>query len=44
MWNGNDVAGSFHEKFEVICGLEQKIEDDIMTSFEALSGLDQILK
>jgi hypothetical protein len=31
MWIGNDVAGSFHDKFEVLCGLEQMIEDDIMT-------------
>jgi hypothetical protein len=44
MWIGNDVAGRFHEKFEVLCRLEQKIEDDIMTSFEVLSLLEQILK
>jgi hypothetical protein len=40
---GNDVAGSFHDKFEVICGLEQMIEDDIMSSYDVLSGLEQIL-
>jgi hypothetical protein len=31
MWIGNDVAGGFHDKFEVLCGLEQMIEDDIKT-------------
>jgi hypothetical protein len=31
MWIGNDVAGSFRDKFEVLCGLEQMIEDDVMT-------------
>jgi hypothetical protein len=31
MWIGNDVAGSFPDKFEVLCGLEQMIEDDVMT-------------
>jgi hypothetical protein len=28
---GKDVTGSFHDKFEVICGLEQMIKDDVMT-------------
>jgi hypothetical protein len=31
MWIGNDVTGSFHDKFEVLCGLEQKIQDDVLT-------------
>jgi hypothetical protein len=31
MWIGKDVTGSFHDKFEVICGLEQMIKDDAMT-------------
>jgi hypothetical protein len=31
MWTGNDVTGSFHDQFEVICGLEQMIDDDVMT-------------
>jgi hypothetical protein len=44
MWIAKDVAGSFHDKFEVICGLEQKIKDDIMTTFEEFCGLEQILK
>jgi hypothetical protein len=44
MWIGKDVAGSVHDKFEVLCGLEQKIEDDIMSKFEVLCGLEQILK
>jgi hypothetical protein len=30
---GNDVTGSFHNQFEVICGLEQMIKDDVMTYF-----------
>jgi hypothetical protein len=36
MWTGKDVTGRFYDKSEVICGLEQVIEDDIMTKFEAI--------
>jgi hypothetical protein len=28
---GSDVTGSFHDKFEVVCGLEEMIEDDVVT-------------
>jgi hypothetical protein len=28
---GKDVRGSFHDIFDVLYGLEQKIENDIMT-------------
>jgi hypothetical protein len=31
MWIGKDVRGRFHEQFEVICGIDQMIEDDVMT-------------
>jgi hypothetical protein len=31
IWIGNDVKGRFHDQFEVICELEQMIEDDVMT-------------
>jgi hypothetical protein len=31
MWIGKNVAGSYHDKFEIPCGLEQMIEDDDMT-------------
>jgi hypothetical protein len=31
MWIGNNMAGSFHNKFEVIFGLDQMVEDDVMT-------------
>jgi hypothetical protein len=31
MWIGNDVTGSCHDQFEVLCGLEVMIEDDVMT-------------
>jgi hypothetical protein len=31
IWIGKNVTGSFHVKFEVICGLEQMMEDDILT-------------
>jgi hypothetical protein len=31
MWIEKDVTGRFHDQLEVICGLEQKIEDDVMT-------------
>jgi hypothetical protein len=28
---GKDLAGIFHDKFEVKCGLDQMMEDDVMT-------------
>jgi hypothetical protein len=31
LWIGEDVTGRFHDKFEVLFGLEQMIEDDAMT-------------
>jgi hypothetical protein len=31
MWIGEHMTGSFRVKFEVLCGLEQMIEDDAMT-------------
>jgi hypothetical protein len=31
MWMGKDVAENFHDKFEVLCRLEEMIEDDVMT-------------
>jgi hypothetical protein len=36
MWIGEDVRGIFHDKFEVLCGLNLMIEDDVMTYFEVL--------
>jgi hypothetical protein len=37
MWIGSDVTGSFHYQFEVICGLEQMIQDEVLTKFEVPS-------
>jgi hypothetical protein len=31
MWIGKDLTGSFLDKFEEICVIEQMIEDDVMT-------------
>jgi hypothetical protein len=31
MWIGKDVTGSVHDQFEVLCGLEQMIDHDVMT-------------
>jgi hypothetical protein len=31
MWIGKDVTGSIHDQFEVIYGLEQTREDDVLT-------------
>jgi hypothetical protein len=28
---GNNVTGTFHNQFEVLCGFEQMIENDDMT-------------
>jgi hypothetical protein len=44
MWIGKDITGSFHDKLEVICGIGQMMYDDVMTLFEVLCGLEQILK
>jgi hypothetical protein len=32
MWIGNDVTGRFHDQFEVLCGLEQMIQDDVLAN------------
>jgi hypothetical protein len=44
MWIGTYVTGSFHDQFEVLCGLEHMLEGDVITLFELLCGLEQILK
>jgi hypothetical protein len=31
MWNGKDVTGLIQDKYDVVYGLEQMIEDDVMT-------------
>jgi hypothetical protein len=31
MWNGKDVTGSFQDQFEVKCGIEHMIEDNVIT-------------
>jgi hypothetical protein len=31
MWIGKDVTGIFHDQFEVLCWLDQMIEDDVIT-------------
>jgi hypothetical protein len=31
MWIGNDVTRSFQDQIDVLCGLEQKIKDDVVT-------------
>jgi hypothetical protein len=31
MWTGKYVTESFHDHFEVVCRLEQMIDDDVMT-------------
>jgi hypothetical protein len=36
MWIGKYLTGSFHDKFEELCGLEQMIEDDVMTLFDVI--------
>jgi hypothetical protein len=30
-WKGKYVTGSFHDQFEVQFGIEQMMEDDVMT-------------
>jgi hypothetical protein len=31
IWIGNNLTGIFQNKYDVICGFEQMIEDDVMT-------------
>jgi hypothetical protein len=31
MWIGKNVTGSFHDEFEVLFGLEELIQDDVLT-------------
>jgi hypothetical protein len=31
MWIVNDVTGRFHDQFEALCGLDQLLENDVMT-------------
>jgi hypothetical protein len=38
MWIGKELTRSFHDQFEVICGLFQMIEDDVMAKFEVICG------
>jgi hypothetical protein len=42
MWIGNYVNQSFHDQFEVLCGLEQMRKDAVMTKFEVLLGMEQM--
>jgi hypothetical protein len=39
---GKEVTGRFHHHMQVMCGLEQMIEDDVMTKFDVLYGLEQM--
>jgi hypothetical protein len=38
MWIGKDMTGSFHDQFEVLCGLYQMMEEDVMTKYEVIYG------
>jgi hypothetical protein len=38
MWIGKDMTESFHDQFEVLCGLDQMMEEDVMTKFEVIYG------
>jgi hypothetical protein len=40
MWIGKDVTGRFDEQFEELCGLDQMIEDYVLTLFEVKCGLE----
>jgi hypothetical protein len=43
MYIGEEVTGSFHDQFEVLCGLDQMIEDDVMTKFEVKCGYELMI-
>jgi hypothetical protein len=42
MWIGKYVTGNVHEKFEVICGIEVMIEDDVMTKYVVVCTLEEM--
>jgi hypothetical protein len=44
MWFGKDVAGNFQDQFEVLCGLEQMIHEEVMTKYEVHCELEQTSK
>jgi hypothetical protein len=33
-----NVTGNFHDQFEVICGIEHMIKDDVVTEFLVICG------
>jgi hypothetical protein len=39
----NDLTGNFHDQFEVLCGLEEMIDDDVMTWFDVICGLEEMI-
>jgi hypothetical protein len=39
MWIGKDVKGSFHDQFDVLCGLEEMGKHALMTNFEVICGI-----
>jgi hypothetical protein len=43
MWIGKDMTRSFHDQFEVMCGLDQMMEEDVMTKYELICGKEQIV-
>jgi hypothetical protein len=38
MWIAEDVTGSLRDQFEELRGLDQMIEDDVMTKYELKCG------
>jgi hypothetical protein len=38
------VTGSFQDQIEVLCGLEQLVEDNVMTEFEVIFVYVQMIK
>jgi hypothetical protein len=38
MWIGKDVTGSFHDQFDLIFGLDQMMEYDVMTKYKVTCG------
>jgi hypothetical protein len=38
MWFGKYVTGNLHDQFEVLCGFEQMIKDDVMNEFQVICG------
>jgi hypothetical protein len=44
MWIGKYVTGDVQDQFEVLCGLYQMVDEDVITWYEVDSTLEEMWK